>query len=71
VIEIELSDVEMQLRVNAETGIRTMRFLDPMSGIAVRVSMDEVGAKQIASGLMPQSSVIEVPEIAVSRGIKH
>lgn len=68
-LEIVLSDVDVQLRISNE-GVRTLAFIDPRSGVCVRLSFQEDAAAQLAAGLMPSTSGL-VTATEMPREVKH
>lgn len=69
-IEIVLHQVDVNMVVDPATGARTMRLVDPQSGIAVRIDLPQESAQQLAAALT-QSSLVVAPASALPAEVKH
>ena len=68
-IEINLAQVDVNLVTDPETQLRTLRFIDPTSGLIVRVDFEEEHALKFAAALSG-SSLVVAPAAAMPK-VQH
>jgi PleD family two-component response regulator len=68
-IEINLARVDVNLVIDPETRMRTLRFIDAQSGLIVRVDFEEEHAHQFAAALAG-SSLVVAPAAAMPK-VQH
>jgi PleD family two-component response regulator len=70
-IEINLAKVDVNLVIDPDTRLRTLRFIDAQSGLIVRVDFEEEHAHKFAAALSGSSLVLAPADAMPKAKVQH